>query len=85
MPKKPKRQSVSRTVERVIYEKYKGRCAICKEKTPFDEGVIDHIKPVSKGGTSGPSNLQWLCHRCNGLKGNTRTNKQVKELLKGKK
>jgi 5-methylcytosine-specific restriction endonuclease McrA len=72
---------VSRTVERAIYEKYKGVCVICGEKTTFDKGEVDHIKPKAKGGTDKPKNLQWLCHRCNKLKGSTRTNKEVKELL----
>lgn len=72
---------VSRTVEKRIYEKYHHKCEICGEKTAFDKGEVDHIKPKTKGGIDEPSNLQWLCHRCNKLKGNKRTNEEVRELL----
>jgi len=84
MEKKPKRENISRTDEKIIFEKYHGRCAICNEVTPFDQGVVDHIKSVSKGGSSKLSNLQWLCHRCNFLKGYDKTNVQVKKILKKK-
>lgn len=76
-----KRKKFSRTDEKAIYDKYKGRCAICGRKTEFYDGEVDHIKPLAKGGSNSPSNLQWLCHRCNKLKGSKRTNDQVKELL----
>ena len=72
---------VSRTVEKRIYEKYHHRCAICSKETVFDGGEVDHIAPKTKGGTDDPSNLQWLCYRCNKLKGNKRTNEEVGELL----
>ena len=72
---------VSRTVEKAIYEKYQHCCAICGRETAFDDGEVDHIKPKTKGGTDKPNNLQWLCHRCNKLKGSTRTNDEVRELL----
>ena len=78
---KRRRRRFSRTIEKRIYEKYKHRCAICGKITAFDEGEIDHIKPLSKGGTDHPRNLQWLCHRCNKLKGNRLTNDEVRELL----
>lgn len=44
----------------------------CCGKEMFDEvGLhIDHIVPVSKGGRTVPSNLQVLCSKCNGSKGN---------------
>jgi len=72
---------VSRAVEKRIYEIYNHYCAICGKYTPFDEGEVDHIKPKTKGGTDSPENLQWLCHRCNKLKGNKRTNREVTKLL----
>jgi len=72
---------VSRAVEKRIYEKFHHCCAICDGETDFDEGEVDHIIPKTKGGTDEPSNLQWLCHRCNKLKGNKRTNEEVRELL----
>jgi diadenosine tetraphosphate (Ap4A) HIT family hydrolase/5-methylcytosine-specific restriction endonuclease McrA len=46
-------------------------CALCGAKPSPDIMLdIDHILPVSKGGTDEPSNLQVLCHRCNRGKGN---------------
>ena len=44
------------------------KCAFCKEPTPIEEMVADHIKPLSQGGGNGPDNIQWvhrLCHRRN--------------------
>jgi len=82
-----RRRKPSRAEEKAIYNKYKGKCAICGRRTEFFDGEVDHIKPLSKGGSNSPSNLQWLCSRCNKLKGRNRTNAQVRELLglKGKK
>jgi 5-methylcytosine-specific restriction endonuclease McrA len=44
------------------------RCAYCK----CDLGRrahLDHIVPLSRGGSNWPSNLQWLCEFCNVSKG----------------
>ena len=43
----------------------KGKCAICRRKK---ELTIDHIKPLSKGGTNWPRNIQMLCRPCNSSK-----------------
>ena len=39
-----------------------GRCRDCYSAINLQ---IDHIVPLSKGGTSEESNLQTLCRRCN--------------------
>ncbi len=42
------------------------RCQICGATQ--EDGVklhVDHIKPISKGGKTEPSNLRTLCERCN--------------------
>ena len=84
--KKTKRKKLSRTIEKAVFQKYKGKCAICGKKTAFDYGEVDHIRSLKKGGSAtAPSNLQWLCHRCNNLKGANKTNTQVKKYLGIKK
>lgn len=48
-------------------------CVHCREAgltTPPDEPLeLDHMQPVSRGGTDDPSNLQWLCRGHNRSKG----------------
>lgn len=48
---------------------YQGaRCARCNADVRSSY-AIDHVIPLSKGGTNWPSNLQILCVPCNGSKG----------------
>ncbi len=49
----------------VIYERDGGRCHICGVDVPLDEFEIDHIVPVSRGGTSDPMNLSTSHRDCN--------------------
>lgn len=51
-------------------------CCICGS---HNNVCVDHIIPVSKGGTNERSNLQSLCKRCNDIKGNRLTNEELKE------
>lgn len=41
----------------------------CKHCGATDNLTIDHITPVSKGGSDNPENLQTLCRSCNSKKG----------------
>ena len=65
---KVKRKQFSQTERIIIYNKNKGRCAICGKFVPFDEFTIDHIIPLAKGGTNELKNLQCTCKTCNLIK-----------------
>lgn len=51
-----------------ILKLQKGRCAICRDKLG-KKYHVDHIKPLSSGGTNDRSNLQITCEPCNLSKG----------------
>lgn len=67
------------TVFEVILES-KGVCPYCGENIA-NNGSLDHIIPVSKGGTNERSNLKWCCIKCNMSKGS----KDLDEWLLGKR
>ena len=51
-----------------IYNRSEGHCGICGRFIPLEEYTIDHIIPLSKGGTNDLSNLQACCSFCNKAK-----------------
>lgn len=77
-PVHPKIQPVTKTPRRCftskerseIYIRDKGKCGICGKFIPLNEFTIDHIVPISKGGTYDYDNLQCCCFKCNQLKSN---------------
>lgn len=52
-----------------LYVKQSGRCAICAEIL-YGKFEVDHIIPLSKGGSNERENIQLLCITCNRRKGN---------------
>ncbi len=55
--------------ERVsVFDRDGSKCLCCGESA-FSELTIDHIIPLSKGGTNDFDNLQTLCDKCNFEKG----------------
>ena len=54
----------------VLFGQQEGRCNGCRTEFPFRAFAVDHIIPVSRGGTDHIDNLQLLCSHCNRTKGN---------------
>lgn len=63
-------------LERALFCREKGLCAICKADLTSLHHVngklaIDHIVPIALNGVNDPTNLQILCEGCNGKKSGT--------------
>ena len=65
-----RRQQISGDVRHAVYVRDNYRCRMCGKGDEDYDLQIDHIKPVSKGGTNHIRNLQTLCEDCNKEKGN---------------
>ena len=65
--KTPRRRFTAKE-RRDIYIRDKGTCGICGRFVPPDSFTVDHIVPISKGGTYDYNNLQCCCRKCNQLK-----------------
>ena len=48
-------------------KKQDGHCLLCESTEKLG---VDHIIPISKGGSDDTENLQILCHKCNAIKSN---------------
>lgn len=61
------RTAIPRDVQREVWRRDQGRCIQCGSQERLE---IDHMIPVSKGGSNTARNLQLLCEMCNRSKGN---------------
>ena len=60
------RKQLSPTEALAVFAKDGYQCVHCGTR---DNLTVDHIHPVSSGGTNDPDNLQTLCRSCNSRKG----------------
>lgn len=67
-----------------IFERDGWQCHICRRRlSPQDvfphrrAATIDHLIPLSKGGSHEPSNVKTACHACNAGKNNRGGNEQL--------
>ena len=64
--------AVSVASRRIVRERAAGLCEYCHaiERWQFVRFTIDHVLPVSRGGTDDLSNLALACRNCNERRGN---------------
>jgi 5-methylcytosine-specific restriction endonuclease McrA len=74
--------------EREVFDRDGWCCYICGDPVVQDvptgtlnKAVVEHVIPLSKGGTHTSDNVRCACHRCNSIKGRWLTPDQVRERL----
>ena len=68
--KKHQRSLITEKIRYDVLKRDHFRCVLCGRSA--EDGIklhVDHIKPISKGGTSAMQNLRTLCEECNRGKG----------------
>jgi len=65
-----KRVSISKKIRFEVFKRDDFKCQYCGSTPPNITLEIDHIKPVSKGGTNDINNLVTSCFNCNRGKSN---------------
>ena len=64
------RSKITPTIRMAVFRRDSFKCKFCGRTSEDGVGlVVDHIVPISKGGTSSIRNLQTLCDPCNMGKG----------------
>lgn len=55
-------------VRQIVYNRYRGECAICGKHLLIEDMCISLIVPKSKGGYKDFANMQCTCDSCNRMK-----------------
>lgn len=66
-PTPGKRRKMSTEKSLAVFDNDDYACVNCGSRKKL---TVDHIVPITRGGTDEMSNLQTLCHSCNAAKGN---------------
>lgn len=61
-----KRQKSNR---QLLWEEATGHCIYCGHPVKLEEMEVDHIEPLSRGGSNGMENKVCSCPQCNAAKG----------------
>jgi len=59
------REPIPSNLRHQVFQRDMYRCKECGATNKETQLEVDHIKPVSKGGTNESHNLQTLCKKCN--------------------
>ncbi|MEN9791425.1 MAG: hypothetical protein RLZZ63_1083 [Gemmatimonadota bacterium] len=62
-------QQLKRQVKRATFRDCGRRCVYCGTGLGLEHATLDHVIPLSRGGTHHPGNLVAACQPCNQLKG----------------
>lgn len=57
-----------------------GRCVYCGAKLHHEDFELDHVKPVSRGGSNDPHNVVVSCPSCNRAKSDRRVGEVLHDL-----
>ena len=60
---------LKRAIKRATMRDCGRRCVYCATPLTPESATLDHVLPLSRGGTHAPGNLVIACHDCNQLKG----------------
>lgn len=66
-----------RKIKKAVLAFFRGLCYYCRKPAQ----VVDHLIPLSRGGTNEVENLVAACHECNSKKG-TKTPQEYSTYLK---
>src|SRR5579871_6465788 len=66
----PTRRKISARLRRAVMARAQERCEYCRspERFSLDSFTIDHIQPITAGGSDDMENLAFACHNCNNRK-----------------
>ena len=55
----------------LVYRRFNARCLYCRKYLERDKASLEHLIPLSKGGTNHKDNLALACKACNSHRGNS--------------
>lgn len=63
-----KRKTIPKKTRQKVYEKCNGHCAYCGCELEYKDMQVEHMKPLSIGGTDTIDNMLPSCRSCNHYK-----------------